>query len=155
MFSAPSLETQVAALRRVIVTWKGKLSDFKQYTTREFEMIKLLGAGNAAGAIAAVTYLTTAPRGIMLAIIAKLCFVAFALGIALFVCAYWIAFHFERDMTVTFLVDEGESKYTGDPGAAIEKLAKLTRPLGPTVATSLVCFIVGGILLSIGLLVVI
>lgn len=138
----------------------GKLDEFRKFVSRRSEVLKLLGAGNAAGALALAAFLTTgaekrdATIAVGAIVFAKLCFSIFGAGTALFGRAYWLLYQFENGYDALLSNSQGKQLDWSNPALQKELnyVSECSRTVGLVTACSLICLVCGSALSYFGVL---
>ncbi|MCC8956158.1 hypothetical protein H8B02_22825 [Bradyrhizobium sp. Pear77] len=148
-----SLESQVILAKKHLKAFEGKSTEFRQYSARQVDALKLLGGANAALLTSTALFLTStaAPKVVFARLIAKLCFLIFAIGLAHFAYAYWRNYHWERTIDV-ILLDYRADEELNLNDSRISGAAEDSRPVGPATAISLLCLCLGGGVALVGFL---
>jgi hypothetical protein len=104
-------ELTVKELQGMLARWQDDDSEFRNYTKRRFETLKLIGAGNGTAMLAIAVFLTSdkATSGV---IAGKWCFAFFAIGFASFMLAYRYLYRFESDLEEAVLAVRAEYAVT-------------------------------------------
>jgi hypothetical protein len=140
--------------QRSVDGWVQKEGEFRQFMSRRFEALKLVGGGNGAGLFAVAAFLNVKepPQGWVL-VGAKACWVVFGVGVFLFCISYKNLYQFELAAeNCIFLRRRGDS-WEKD---ALRELMKETQMLSDggakIIGTSIACFGIGFAIIFFGIL---
>jgi hypothetical protein len=141
--------------QRSVDRWVESEGEFRQFMSRRFDAIKLIGGGNGAGLFAVAAFLNVKdpPQGWML-VGAKTCWAMFAMGVLLFCISYFNLYRFEMAVENCIFL-----RRRGDDWAEKEALRKLMDEAGvisdggaKIIARSVYCFAVGCTIIFFGIL---
>lgn len=132
--------------------WSENRSDFRQFISRRYDAIKLLGGGHAAGLFGIAAFFSSSHPTGWIAVAAKACWLLFGVGVALFSLAYWQIYQFEQTAEAAFerLANEPEGDELTRLCAQLSGRSSLTAYLTMNLIT---WFGVAAILVFLGVLV--
>jgi hypothetical protein len=125
----------------------------ENYVDKNYDALKLVGAGNATGLIAISAFITSGTRSSNLMIGGKICLSIFAFGLVSFAASYFFLYHW------SFQMDKARQIFgtkNGDADASFDKqiktAAKSYAEAGRWATISIVCFCVAFLIAVIGIL---
>jgi hypothetical protein len=73
-------EHAAAQIKALVSRWEAEDGEFARFYTRRIDTLEMLGAGNAAGAVAVAAFLTSGTRAGEDVVAAKICLAVFFVG---------------------------------------------------------------------------
>jgi hypothetical protein len=127
----------------------------ESYVDRNYDALKLVGAGNATGVIALSAFITSATRSVGAINAGKACLLVFAVGVATFAVAYFFLYHWSHQMEharqrLAQKKDLQEESFNRQTKVA----AKSYYEAGRWAAISIGCFSIGFVMAILGVLIV-
>jgi hypothetical protein len=146
-------EKAINQFKVMLSQWLQDDSQFRNYTKRRSEALKMLGGGNASGLLAVAVFLTTGSRAASALTAGKYCVVVFLVGFAAFMLAYRNFYRFESDVEdAMILLWGGADLDDSSVKKRIESALGRSERSGKYVALTLGCFVIGGLVCCLGLL---
>jgi len=137
----------------MLASWQHDDGEFRNFTKRRFEALKMIGGANASAMLAVAVFLTAGGRTGPAINSGKWCFGLFAMGFAAFMLGFRYLYRFEGDLEDALILVRAEVKATD---------ASVTKMLGDAfvrserggifVIVSLACFVIGGLWACVALL---
>jgi hypothetical protein len=93
-----TLQAATKQIKALVARWEDDDGEFARYYMRRSDTLKMLGAGNAAGALGVAAFLTSTTRTGKLVVPAKICLALFFVGLVAFIFAYRRLYFFGCDI---------------------------------------------------------
>jgi hypothetical protein len=152
---AQANEKGIKQFKNMIARWEEEDAEFNRFITRRSDTLKMLGAGNATGALALAAFLTTATRLGAVLVSAKICLFIFFVGFGAFVVAYRSLYNFGSDLEDALtLLRNGENVDSDPVETIITAAVKKSERSGVLNLTAFACLLFGGLWCCIGLLLI-
>jgi hypothetical protein len=146
-------ENAITQYRSMLSQWEHDDGEFRNYTRRKAEILKMIGGANATGLLAIAVFLTSANRAASLVAEAKWCLALFVGGFATFIVAYRYFYVFESDLEdALILIRSGKKPEDTKVGEFIERAITRSDRGVLWAAAALGLFLLGAALSCIGLL---
>jgi hypothetical protein len=124
------------------------------YIDKNYDALKLVGAGNATGMILLSAFITSGTRAESAVNAGKVCFFVFALGVATFVVAYFFLYHWSHQMDRARLrLMQKKDLEDKEFNRQIRVAAKSYYEAGRWAAISIGCFCVSYLMVVIAVLI--
>jgi hypothetical protein len=146
-------EHAAAQIKALVSRWEAEDGEFARFYTRRIDTLKMLGAGNAAGAVAVAAFLTTGTRAGEEVVAAKICLAVFFVGLAAFTFAYRLLYFFGCDIEDALtLLRSGQSIDSGKVKGFISAAAKRSERAAGLNLAGFWCLFIGGLICFAALL---
>lgn len=137
--------------------WVKNDGEFRQYISRRYEVLKLIGAGNLAGLVAIGAFLHSKDlqTAYWVQFAAKTCWFGFGVGFLTFCISYWLLYRWEMMIDYTLLIRRKEENVTWEDRRLLNLLrnaCEASQVAGYLVANSIVCFGLGMLIIFFGVL---
>jgi hypothetical protein len=143
----------LSQLKTMVSRWEDHDGEFRQFTARRSDTLKMIAAGNTSGLLAVAVFLTAGTRTGPLLAEAKWAFGLFFVGVAAFFVSYRGLYRFEGDIEDALVLVRSN---VGINNAGVEKILvtalKRSKRAPYGILISLICLIAGAIICAMGLL---